>query len=73
VPQGALYVWVDATGTGATGTQVAASLLGRVGVAVVPGAAFGPDYAGFIRLTYASTAQVVTAACTALAAWTPAD
>lgn len=70
VPEGALYVWIDVSATGASGAEVAESLLDRAGVAVVPGAAFGAEYADHIRLTYASSETVVSAACRALADWT---
>jgi aspartate aminotransferase len=69
VPEGALYIWVDVSATGANGTEVTQSLLERAGVAVVPGAAFGREYADHVRLTYASSAAVVTAAGEALANW----
>jgi aminotransferase len=69
VPAGALYVWVDVSATGASGTDVAESLLAQAGIAAVPGAAFGLEYADHIRLTFASSESVVTAACQALADW----
>jgi aspartate/methionine/tyrosine aminotransferase len=68
-PEGALYVWVDVSATGANGTEVAKSLLERAAVAVVPGAAFGLKYADHVRLTYASSAAVVAEACDALTDW----
>jgi aspartate aminotransferase len=71
VPEGALYVWADVSATGLSGTKVAESLLDVAGIAVVPGEAFGPEYADHIRLTYAPSAAVVSAACRALAVWTP--
>jgi aspartate/methionine/tyrosine aminotransferase len=71
VPEGALYVWADIAATGLSGAQVAESLLDVAGIAVVPGEAFGPEYVDHIRLTYAPSDAVVSAACRALAAWTP--
>jgi aspartate/methionine/tyrosine aminotransferase len=71
VPEGALYVWADIAATGLSGAQVAESLLDVAGIAVVPGEAFGPEYVDYIRLTYAPSDAVVSAACRALAAWTP--
>jgi aspartate/methionine/tyrosine aminotransferase len=71
VPEGALYVWADVSGTGLTGAKVAESLLDAAGIAVVPGEAFGPEYVNHIRLTYASSDAVVSAACSALATWRP--
>jgi aspartate aminotransferase len=71
VPEGALYVWADVSGTGLTGAKVAESLLDAAGIAVVPGEAFGPEYVNHIRLTYASSDAVVSAACRALATWRP--
>jgi aspartate/methionine/tyrosine aminotransferase len=38
---------------------------------VVPGEAFGSEYVDHIRLTYAPSDVVISAACRALAAWTP--
>jgi len=71
VPEGALYVWADVSETGLSGTKVAESLLDVAGIAVVPGEAFGPEYVGHIRLTYAASDAVVSAVCRALATWTP--
>jgi aspartate/methionine/tyrosine aminotransferase len=71
VPEGALYVWADVSATGMSGAQVAESLLDVAGIAVVPGEAFGSEYVDHIRLTYAPSDVVISAACRALAAWTP--
>jgi aspartate aminotransferase len=69
VPQGALYVWVDVSGTGRDGAAVAQALLEDAGIAVVPGQAFGSTYTDFIRLTYASDSRVVSLASRALQLW----
>src|SRR5437588_493455 len=40
-PAGALYAWVDSTGTGMTAEELCRILLEEAGVAAIPGAAFG--------------------------------
>jgi aspartate aminotransferase len=52
VPQGAFYVFPNVSETGLVERQLAADLLERAGVAVLPGTAFGEAGAGFLRLAY---------------------
>jgi aspartate aminotransferase len=57
-PNGAFFVMVDVAGVGDS-WEVARRLLAEEGVAVVPGAAFGPGGEGFIRLSLAVAPEVV--------------
>src|SRR5215471_17730940 len=52
VPQGAFYVFPNVEGTGLDERKLAEDLLERAGVALLPGTAFGPAGAGFLRLAY---------------------
>lgn len=54
-PEGAFYAWVDITGTGLTAEELCRILLEEAGVAVIPGAAFGPAGKDFIRFSFASS------------------
>lgn len=49
-PQGAFYIMVDIKKTGLSSDQFADRLLEKKGVAVVPGATFGPSSDRFIRI-----------------------
>jgi aspartate/methionine/tyrosine aminotransferase len=52
VPQGAFYVFPNVEGTGLDERELANDLLEQAGVALLPGTAFGPAGAGFLRLAY---------------------
>jgi aspartate aminotransferase len=54
-PQGAFYTWVDVRGTGVSAEEVCRVLLEDAGVAAIPGAAFGPSGAHFVRFSFASS------------------
>jgi aspartate/methionine/tyrosine aminotransferase len=54
VPDGAFYYFVDVRGIGASLT-IAERLLREQRVIVIPGEAFGPGGAGFLRISYAAT------------------
>ena len=54
-PDGAFYAWVDITGTGLSAEELCRILLEDVGVAAIPGAAFGPAGKDFIRFSFASS------------------
>jgi aspartate aminotransferase len=58
-PDGAFYAWVDITGTGMSAEQLCEILLEDAGVAVIPGAAFGPAGKDFIRLSFASSMETL--------------
>jgi aspartate/methionine/tyrosine aminotransferase len=54
-PEGAFYAWVDIRGTGRPAEEVCRLLLEEAGVAAIPGAAFGPSGASFVRFSFASS------------------
>ena len=58
-PEGAFYAWVDITGTGMSAEELCRILLEDAGVAVIPGAAFGPAGKDFIRLSFASSMETL--------------
>lgn len=58
-PQGAFYLLVDISDTGLTGAEFAKRLLEEAGVAVVPAAGFGKDCTGMIRLSFATSEEVI--------------
>jgi aspartate aminotransferase len=51
-PQGAFYAFPNIEGTGLDEQVLADDLLEQAGVALLPGSAFGPGGAGFLRLAY---------------------
>ncbi len=53
-PRGAFYAFPSVAATGLTDEQFAEALLREEQVAVVPGRAFGPSGAGFVRCCYAT-------------------
>ena len=54
-PQGAFYAWVNIGDTGITAEELCQIMLEEGGVAGIPGAAFGPDGADFVRFSFASS------------------
>jgi aspartate aminotransferase len=54
-PQGAFYAFPNITGTGMTSQEFAEWALEKVGVALLPGTAFGPGGEGYVRLSYATS------------------
>jgi aminotransferase len=54
-PRGAFYAFPDITSTGLTSEAFAENLLHEEGVACVPGDAFGPSGAGYVRCSYATS------------------
>jgi aspartate/methionine/tyrosine aminotransferase len=52
VPQGAFYAFPNVEGTGLSERVLADDMLEQAGVALLPGTAFGPGGAGFLRLSY---------------------
>lgn len=56
-PQGAFYFFIDFRNLGLSSFQIAERLLDEVGVALVPGAAFGKQGEGFLRMTIAAAPQ----------------
>jgi len=55
LPKGAFYLFPDIRSTGLTDEEFALKLLKEHGVACVPGSAFGPCGAGFVRMSYATS------------------
>ena len=54
-PEGAFYTWVKIEDTGWTAEDLCRMMLEEAGVAAIPGAAFGPAGADFIRFSFASS------------------
>jgi len=59
VPDGGFYVWVKTGVDGITSARVAIELLEQHAVAVTPGTAFGPGGEGFLRLSLATTPELL--------------
>lgn len=58
-PRGAFYAFVNVRGLGVDGAEFAEALLEEVGVAVVPGIAFGEAFSGYVRLSYAASTNEI--------------
>lgn len=56
-PEGAFYCFPDITSTGLSSEDFAQELLEAEHVAVVPGDAFGPSGAGYVRCSYANSLE----------------
>src|SRR5216684_3937369 len=54
-PEGAFYAWVNILDTGMTAEDLCRIMLEEAGVAAIPGAAFGPNGADFVRFSFASS------------------
>jgi aspartate/methionine/tyrosine aminotransferase len=67
VPDGAFYYFVDVRAFGSSLT-IAERLLHEHRVIVIPGEAFGPGGAGFLRISYAATDSDIKAGVRALGA-----
>jgi len=59
MPNGAFYLFVDVRPTGLDDSTFALRLLQEQGVACVPGSAFGPCGAGFVRMSYATSYEKI--------------
>jgi aspartate/methionine/tyrosine aminotransferase len=59
VPHGSFFLMADISETGLASWDFCHRLLEEVGVAVVPGAAFGPGGEGFVRISLAAAAEGV--------------
>jgi aspartate/methionine/tyrosine aminotransferase len=53
-PQGAFYAFPNITRTGMTSQEFADFALEEMGIALLPGTAFGPGGEGYVRLSYAT-------------------
>ena len=71
-PCGAFYAWVDVSGLGMDCYRLAFDLLERTGVALVPGVDFGPRGEGHVRISYASSMEVLQEAMPRLAEYVAA-
>ncbi|MBI5001314.1 MAG: pyridoxal phosphate-dependent aminotransferase [Euryarchaeota archaeon] len=58
-PQGAFYVFPNIKKTGMTSQEFADHLLEELGIAVLPGTAFGPAGEGYIRMSYATSINTI--------------
>ncbi|NBE50616.1 pyridoxal phosphate-dependent aminotransferase [Streptomyces boluensis] len=59
-PDGAFYAFADIRGTGFTDSSSFAQwVLKETGVALMPGSAFGPGGEGYVRLSFATSAEVL--------------
>jgi aspartate/methionine/tyrosine aminotransferase len=54
-PEGAFYAWVNISDTGMSAEELCRIMLEEAGVAAIPGAAFGPSGADFVRFSFASS------------------
>jgi len=60
--EGAFYAFVDIRGTGMTSTQATDLFLQEAHVAVTPGVAFGSSGEGHVRLSFATSDDLLEAA-----------
>jgi aminotransferase len=63
-PEGAFYCFPDVTSTGLSSEDFAQTLLEEEHVACVPGDAFGPSGAGYVRCSYATALEDIEEAVT---------
>ncbi len=68
-PEGAFYAFPDITSTGLTSEDFVQKLIEEERVACVPGDAFGPSGAGYIRCSYATALEDVQEAVARIAAF----
>jgi aspartate aminotransferase len=59
MPDGAFYVFPNVTKIGADDLRVASFLLEDAGVALLGGSSFGPAGAGYLRLSYANSLEIL--------------
>lgn len=67
-PDGAFYAFPNIQGTGRQSGELAHYLLHEAGVAVLDGAAFGQFGAGYLRLSYATSLDLINAGLTRIEA-----
>lgn len=68
VPDGAFYAFPNIKRYGLSSMEMAAHLIERAGVAVVPGSGLGPSGEGHLRLCFAVSAEEITGAVEAMRA-----
>lgn len=69
VPSGTFYLWIGVSGTGVSSADFCRRLLEETEVAVTPGSAFGPSGEGFVRVSLAAEAGLLTEGVGRLAAF----
>ena len=68
LPKGAFYIFPDIRSTGMDSEEFAVRLLNEYGVACVPGTAFGACGEGFVRMSYATSLEMIKQAADRLSA-----
>ncbi|MFH2038758.1 MAG: aminotransferase class I/II-fold pyridoxal phosphate-dependent enzyme, partial [Chloroflexota bacterium] len=58
-PQGAFYAFPNIKATGMTSHALANLILEKAGVALLPGSAFGANGEGYLRLSYATSSDII--------------
>ena len=58
-PDGAFYAWVNISEAGRSAEEICRVMLEEAGVAAIPGAAFGPAGAVYVRFSFASSTAVL--------------
>jgi aspartate aminotransferase len=58
-PEGAFYAWADISEAGRSAEEICKIMLEEAGVAAIPGAAFGPAGADFVRFSFASSTAIL--------------
>ncbi len=58
-PRGGMFCFVNVSATGLCGNRFAEELYRSVGLAVVPGTAFGPNMSDFIRISFSASQDAI--------------
>lgn len=58
-PQGAFYAFPNITKTGMNSSEFADFAINELGIALLPGTAFGPGGEGYVRLSYATSIETI--------------
>jgi len=58
-PEGAFYAWVNISDAGLSAEEICRIMLEEAGVAAIPGAAFGPAGAEYVRFSFASSTAIL--------------
>ncbi len=67
--EGAFYAFVDVRGTGRDAVAYSAECLEQANVAVVPGTAFGDSGEGFVRMSFATSDELLDETVRRLGDW----
>jgi aspartate/methionine/tyrosine aminotransferase len=57
MPKGAFYAFANITGTGSSSRELESTLLNQAGVSCLSGTSFGERGEGFLRFSYANSAE----------------